>query len=54
MRVGDGNKVIGLGFTGVRKQTSMTYGIVHISGNAEIRDCEFWDNEKVLTPNVQY
>eukprot|EP00037_Helgoeca_nana_P012100 m.109247 g.109247 ORF g.109247 m.109247 type:complete len:273 (+) comp21253_c0_seq4:76-894(+) len=48
MRVGAGTKVVGIGFTGVRRQTVATFGILWIAGAAEVRDCEFWDNDKAI------
>jgi len=48
MRAGTGNKVIGIGFTGVRHQTVATFGILWLPGSAEIRNCEFWNNAKAI------
>eukprot|EP00035_Acanthoeca_spectabilis_P037496 m.45613 g.45613 ORF g.45613 m.45613 type:complete len:388 (+) comp8662_c1_seq1:82-1245(+) len=48
MRLGTGNKVQGIGFTGVRSQTTASMGIMWLAGSAEVRDCEFWDNGKSI------
>mmetsp|Transcript_8948 Transcript_8948/g.12579 ORF Transcript_8948/g.12579 Transcript_8948/m.12579 type:complete len:282 (-) Transcript_8948:34-879(-) len=48
MKIGNGNKVVGLGFTGVRRQTVSSFGILWVRGVAEIRGCEFWDNGKAI------
>ena len=62
MVVGNGNALVGLGFTGFTGGTNSgsvgqgagqrdgpLVGIVQIDGSAEIRDCEFWNNVEAVT-----